>query len=215
MGPTVLVKADPLCDDTRGVLCGFKAMTMYELLSQRPDDTLDHAVLLLRALRCDEPLLEAVTAHKARIGSRGEDQAAIQPQPERRRNTSERPEPLDQRLLERGHRRCCSTASRELPAKQFSRVTVDDEGQGLPVITARSDAAEICRPAFVRRCGDRRERLDTQSMSDGSLANLPALELEDPLDRVLIELQQARDGSVTKPHRLRHGVCSITCATTR
>jgi len=114
MGPTVVVEADPLCDDARGVLWGFKAMTMHALLFQSPDDALDHAVLL-RALRRDELLPKTITAHKARVGSRGGDQAVIRPQPERRRDTSERSEPRDQRLLERGHRRCRSTASRELP----------------------------------------------------------------------------------------------------
>jgi hypothetical protein len=33
---------------------------------------------------------------------------------------------------------------------------------------------------------------------DGSFTNLPALELEDPLNRVLVELQQARHGSIPK-----------------
>ncbi len=46
MGPTVVVEADPLSDDPRGVLLGFEAMTMNALLFQRPDDAFDHAVLL-------------------------------------------------------------------------------------------------------------------------------------------------------------------------
>ena len=41
-----VVEADPVSDDTRGVLLGFKAMTMYALLFQRSDHALDHAVLL-------------------------------------------------------------------------------------------------------------------------------------------------------------------------
>ena len=182
MGPTVVVEADPLCDDTRGVLLGFEAMTMNALLFQRPDDPFDHAVLL-RAVRGDELLSKPITAHEARVGPRGKNEPVVRPQQERRRNASECPEPRDQRLLERRHCRRCSTASRELPAKQFSRVTVDDQRQGLPAITARPDAAEIRRPAFVRRCGHRWQRLDPWTMPDGSLANLPALELEDPLRR--------------------------------
>ena len=35
-------------------------------------------------------------------------------------------------------------------------------------------------------------------MTDGSLAGLPALGLEDPLNRVFVDLQQARHGSITK-----------------
>jgi len=74
VGPTVVIEADPLCDDTRGVLLSFKAMTMHAVLFQRSDDPFDHAVLL-RAVRGDELLLEAITAHEAREGPGGEDQA--------------------------------------------------------------------------------------------------------------------------------------------
>ncbi len=62
VGPTVVMEADPLCDDTRGVLLGFEAATMYTLLFQRLDDALDHAVLL-RAVRGDELLSKPITAH--------------------------------------------------------------------------------------------------------------------------------------------------------
>jgi len=170
---------------------------MNALLFQSSDDAFDHAVLL-RAVRGDELLPKTVTAYEARVGSRGEDQPVIRPQQQRRRSPSERPEPRDQRLLERRHCSCRSTASRELPAKQFSRVTVDHKSQGLPAITVRPHTAQIRRPAFVRRCGDRRQCFDTRPMPNGSLANLPAFELENPLDRVLVELLQARHGSVTK-----------------
>ena len=73
MGPPGVVEADPLCDDTRGVLLGFEAVTMYLLLFRRPDDPFDHAVLL-RAVRGDELLSKPITAHETRVGSRGEDQ---------------------------------------------------------------------------------------------------------------------------------------------
>ena len=100
MGPTVVVEADPFCDDTRGVLLSFEAMTMHALLFQRSDNALDHAVLLW-AVRRDELLPKTVTTHEARVGSRGKNESVVRPQQERRRNASERPEPRDQRLLER------------------------------------------------------------------------------------------------------------------
>ena len=99
MGPTGVVEADPLCDDARGVLLGLEAMTVYALLLQGSDDALDHSVLL-RAMRRDELLPEAITAHEARIGPRGEHQPVVGSQQERRRDASERPEPRDQRLFE-------------------------------------------------------------------------------------------------------------------
>jgi len=76
VGPTGVVEADPLSDDARGVLLSFKAMTMDALLFQSTDNALDHAVLLW-AVRGDELLLEAVTAHEAREGPRGKDQPII------------------------------------------------------------------------------------------------------------------------------------------
>ena len=90
MGPTGVVEADPPSDDARGVLLGLEAMTVYALLLQGPDDALDHSVLL-RAVRCDELLPEAITAHEARIGPRGEHQPVVGSQQERRRDASERP----------------------------------------------------------------------------------------------------------------------------
>jgi len=155
VGPTGVVEADPLSDDTRGVSLSFKAMTMDASLFQSADDAFDHSILL-RVVRCDGLLLEALTAHEARVGPRGKNEPVVRPQQERCRNASQRPEPRDQRLLERRHSGSGSAASRELPAKEFSRVAIDDQRQGLPTITARPDAAEICRLAFVRRDRHRR-----------------------------------------------------------
>jgi len=125
VGPTGVVEADPLCDDTRGVLLGFKAMTMDALLFQSSDNAFNHSILL-RAVRCDELLLEAVTAHEARVGPRGKNEPVVRPQQERRGNASQRLEPRDQRLLKRRHSGSRSAASRELPAKEFSCVAIDD-----------------------------------------------------------------------------------------
>ncbi len=158
MGPMGAVEADPFPDDARGVLLGLEAMTVYALLLQGPDDALDHSVLL-RTVRRDERLLEAIAAHEARIGPRGEHQAVVGPQQERRRDVSERPEPRDQRLLECQHRRRRPAASLELPAEQFARVTVDDQGQGLPAVPARPYPAQVRCPAPVRRRRNRWQRL--------------------------------------------------------
>ena len=67
MGPPGIVKAYPFSDDTRGVLLGFKAMTMYALLFQRSDHALDHAVLL-GAVRRNELPSKPVAAHHPRVG---------------------------------------------------------------------------------------------------------------------------------------------------
>ena len=82
MGPTGVVETAPLCDDTRGVLLGFNAMTMNALFFQGPNDALDHAVML-RAVRRDELLPETITAHEARVGPRGKNEPIVRPQKER------------------------------------------------------------------------------------------------------------------------------------
>ena len=66
MRPPGVGKADPFSDDTRGVLLGFKTMTMYALLFQRSDHALDHAVLL-GAVRRNELLSKPVAAHLPRV----------------------------------------------------------------------------------------------------------------------------------------------------
>ena len=172
------------------MLLGLEAMTVYALLLQGADDALEHPVLL-RAVRRDELLPGAITAHEARVGPRSEHQPVVGSQQGRRRDASERPEPRDQRLLERRRR---PAASRGLPAEQFARVKVDDQPHGLTGIAARSDAAEVRRPPFVGCPRHRGKRLDPRSMTDGPLADLPSLNLEDPLHRVLGQLQQAREG---------------------
>jgi hypothetical protein len=58
------------------VLLGLEAMTVYALLLQGSDDALEHSVLL-RTVRRDELLPEAITAHEARIGPRGEHQPVV------------------------------------------------------------------------------------------------------------------------------------------
>ncbi len=67
MGPPGVLKEDSFSDDTRGVLLGFKAMTMCALLFQRSDHVLDHAVRL-GAVRRNELLSKPVAAHHPRVG---------------------------------------------------------------------------------------------------------------------------------------------------
>ncbi len=155
MGPSGVVEADPFSDDARGVLLSFEAMTMYALLLQYSDHTFDHPVLL-RAVRRDELLAKAVATHHPRVCPRGEDQPVIRPQKERAIDAPEAAEACYQRLLERRRCRRRFAATRKLPAEQLSRVTVDDERQGLPTVTTGPDVAQIGGPAFVRHRRHRR-----------------------------------------------------------
>src|SRR3546814_16556112 len=80
-----VVELDPVADHPAGVLLGFNALPVRALLLERPDDALDHAVLL-RAVRRDEFLVQAVALHVARVVASGEQQAVVLSQQERLRN---------------------------------------------------------------------------------------------------------------------------------
>lgn len=103
MRALVVVEADPVPDGARGVLDAVEALAVDALLLQRPDNALDHAVLL-RAVRRDELLLQPVAADQRRIAARCEDQAVVGSQQELPRHLPERAEPADQGMLQRA---CC------------------------------------------------------------------------------------------------------------
>lgn len=70
----MVVEADPVTDGAGCMLDAVEALAMDALLFQRPDDTLDHAVLL-RAVWRDELLLQAVAPDEGGVAAAGEDQA--------------------------------------------------------------------------------------------------------------------------------------------
>lgn len=100
MRALVVVEVDPVPDRACGVLDSVEALAMDALLLERPDDALDHAVLL-RAVRRDELLLQPVASDQRRIAPRCEDQAIIGSQQELLRHLPERAEPADQGMLQR------------------------------------------------------------------------------------------------------------------
>ena len=97
-------------------------------------------------------------------------------------------------LLQRGLGGLGLARARQVPAQQFARMAVDDQGQHGPTIASRPHPAQVRRPAFVRRSGHRRQSLDAGTESHRPLLHLPAHQLEDPLHRVLVEPQQVQIG---------------------
>src|SRR6056297_327219 len=179
------------------MLLGLEAVTMHTLLLQCPDHTLDQAVLL-RAVRRDELLLQAIVSDQAGVMAAGEDQAIIGAKQERRLDASQAAVASNQRLFQGRCSRRGLAASRELPAKQFPAVAVDHERERQPAVPAAPDPAQIRGPALVRRCRYRGQRLDPWPMANRSLADLPAFDLEDPLHGVLVHPQQSRHSPIAK-----------------
>ena len=99
--------------------------------------------VLLRAVRRDELLLQAVAAYQLRETATGENQAVILTQQEGFRNTSQDAEPGNQRLLQG----CLGSAGlatlRQVPTQQFPCMTVDHQGQAEPAIPTTPDTAQI------------------------------------------------------------------------
>ena len=64
----MVIEVDPVTDNSHRVLPGFGAVAMNALLLQGPDQSFDHAVLL-RAMRRDELLTQAVAPHESTFTS--------------------------------------------------------------------------------------------------------------------------------------------------
>ena len=92
-------RAHPVADGACGVLDAVKALAMDALLLGRPDHAFDHAILL-RAVRRDKLLLQALAANQRGVFLACEDQAIVRLQKEFLRHLSERAEPVDQRMFE-------------------------------------------------------------------------------------------------------------------
>lgn len=197
MRAAVVVEADPITDDAGRMLDALEAMAMNALLPECADDALDHAVLLGAAWG-DELLLQPVAAHQGREVTAGEDQAVVRPQQELLIYLSQGAEPSDQSVLQGRAGGGGLARAGQVPAQKLTGVTVDHQRERCPAILAGPDAGQIRRPALVWRDGHGRDGLDTRPHAHGALTNLPALELENPLDRVFIKAQQPSNSAIAE-----------------
>lgn len=91
---------------------------------------------------------------------------------------------ITQQIL-RNLSRKCICLSRLFHGKRFLRALVVLAVD--PVISSCPNSAQICRPAFVLNCSNRRQRFDQRANTNWSPADLSATDLEDPLNRVLLQ----------------------------
>ena len=78
VGPSVVVEGYPVRDHAGGVLDALEAVAVSALLFQGADQPLHHAVLL-RSVRGNELLSQAIAAHQGRVMAGGKNQAIIGP----------------------------------------------------------------------------------------------------------------------------------------
>ncbi len=86
------------------MLKAFEVLPVDALLFQRPNDPLDHPVLL-GTVRRDELLLEAITSDKLPECEAGKNQTVVGPQQEGAFDLSEGAVPRNESLLKSGTRR--------------------------------------------------------------------------------------------------------------
>lgn len=108
----MVVELYPVGDHLHDVLLRLETVTVDALLLQRSDDGLYHPVLL-RAVRGDELLLQAIAAYQTVVVVTGEDQAIIRTQRERHERTTQCALAGDQRLLLGGGCRTLALPLRE------------------------------------------------------------------------------------------------------
>ena len=128
MRPALVVKPNPVTDDSIGMLQGFKPLTMNTLLFQSSDHALYHPVLL-RAVRRDELLSQAIASDQGREASAGEDQAIVRSQEKRLLDFPQCSKPSNQGLLQSGFCRLGFARTRQVPAQKFSGVAVNHQGR--------------------------------------------------------------------------------------
>ena len=106
----MVVELDPVADHSHRVLLGFEAVPVDALLLQGADHALDHAVLL-RAVRGDELLAQAVAADQSGVVPTGKYQAVVRTQQGRLPYPAQRAEAADQGRLQGGGCRCGLTTA--------------------------------------------------------------------------------------------------------
>ena len=101
MRPQVIVKGNPVTQNSAGMLDRFKAVTMHALFLDGSDQSFDHAVLL-RAMRGNELLLQSVALYECSVTAGCEDQPIIGSKQKRCFDFAQRAVPADECLLQCG-----------------------------------------------------------------------------------------------------------------
>ncbi len=122
------------------MLNALEAMTVDALLFQRPNDPLDHSVLL-RAVGRDELLLQSIALDQAGVVATCKNQTVVGPEEEGVLNPAQAAVTGNQGLLESGTAGRGLAGPRELPTQQFAGVAIDNQCQGQPAVPPTPDTA--------------------------------------------------------------------------
>jgi hypothetical protein len=145
----MLAEADLVADNPADVLQSLEAMTMRALLLQCSDQPLHHPVLL-RGMRSDELLPQAVATNQGGVAARGEDQAVVRAKKEGLRDSSKSAEASNQRLLQSGLRSLRTATARQMSTQELAAVTVHHERLCGPAFPTTPDSTQVRCPTFIQ-----------------------------------------------------------------
>lgn len=163
-------------------------MTADALLFQRPNDQLDHP-FPLKAVGRDELLLQSIAPDQASVVATCKNQTVVGPEDEGILNPAQASVTGNQGPLEGG------TGGRGLPGLESCQPSSSRVWQSITKPRSTSRPAHprhgIGRwPSADPGLSQQTSRHLSRSMANGPLPDLPALELEDPLNCVLVEDEQ-------------------------
>ena len=126
MRPALIVKPNPVTDDSIGMLQSHKPLTMNILLFQSSGHTPHHPVLL-GTVRCDELSSQDVASDQGCEASTGKDQAIVRSQKKRPLYFDQCSKPSNQGSLQSGLCRLSVARTRQVPAEKLLCVAVNHQ----------------------------------------------------------------------------------------
>ena len=185
----------PITDQSAGMLQRFKPLPMGALLFQGSDRQFPHA-FLLRVLRRGELLFQPTASDQSRKASAGKDQPVIGSKHKWSSHSAQGS--VSGGLLKPSLSHLGLDRFRQMQAQKFSSVLVDYQSKGCLAISPGPDSVKIGGPALIRCRGHGGHGLHAGPKPNGALSDLPAAQLEDPLNRVFVKVQTVSDCSIPK-----------------
>jgi hypothetical protein len=191
VGSLLVVEADPCCDGALGFFEVVKVMEPGTLLFQAAEEALDQAVLL-RGVRGDELLCQAVIAAGATEPAALKDEAVIAPEYRGGALGAEGPEAEDAGILQGALGLPGSPPEGQLVADDGAVVAVNDGGQMGPAVLSHGDVGEVHGPALVTSGSPAHHAFDPRPGRPGALVDQPAFHFQNPVDAFPIHLEALR-----------------------
>jgi len=192
MRPLGVVPGDPAPDDLSGMLVAGEDVLPDALLLEAPEEPFDHPVLL-RRVRGDELLRQAVGPARRPEAPTLEDEPVVAPQRRRRASGADGAEAGQAGFFEGPLRFLGAPPQGELVPHNRPIMAIHDGREMCPAIGPTRDMGHVHRPAGVRGGGHAPPALDPGAGRPDSLMDEPALVLQHPVDRLRLIRSPSRN----------------------